>query len=590
MSFITNNPLHAQKAGMLHQIGTQRSDETASKVILVGGALGNAPPVIYTPARLDLPLNQSPATSLMPEGKAYEIPLAKPALLQTAPASHPPLKDAEHLTPLMRAIKAGDLAIARQLLTAANRDELNASDASKFTPLTRALAEKDHPQVKLLLELGADPNKHDNFGALPLSVATAQGAKPMMQLLVSKGAYVNQIDRNGTSPLSIALCKDDIQLVEFVLNDLKANPNQACNGDGYHPLELATYLDKKHFEALLVKAGASTTTYGELLLRKIVAHVWGQEGKTFLTDHNGVAHAFPLLGFPAAAAVCFLNPSLIPFTEDQRHFTPAERSEIAEMTRNLVTPLDHCPVTNAMVVKRMNAGKPTLIFAGTKAPQAHAISYLVTKDRLYICNRGLGNDKDYAVRCYKLKPHMRCERLIASLRKTYESMKERNEMHQRLPVLLAQDALDLDDLDWENPQDKNVILERLAELYPIKQDLDQFLAHPQLEFLPQESLKLKDQSVGNCVWASSVKGGIAALFQHYKKGPEIYKEFTAISRKAALESYLNSSKDPDLQLLERIGSKLIKKIETKKHYDAATYPHTGMLAKLRRLTGLSSLS
>jgi ankyrin repeat protein len=58
--------------------------------------------------------------------------------------------------------------------------------------------------VKMLIDLGADPNAANKVGMTPLHGAAYTGANSIVQYLVSKGASLNVIDQYGQTPLSIA--------------------------------------------------------------------------------------------------------------------------------------------------------------------------------------------------------------------------------------------------------------------------------------------------------------------------------------------------------------------------------------------------
>lgn len=140
----------------------------------------------------------------------------------------------ESTTPLIQAVKTGDLSTTRLLLASGadvdaidvvgggrtalhwavkeNRKELipmlldakatiDANDRVGKTPLSLACEGKDLEIVRMLIERGANVNSRDQIGGSPVLWAAGLGTPEMVTLLVSKGADVNVIDVNGLSPL-----------------------------------------------------------------------------------------------------------------------------------------------------------------------------------------------------------------------------------------------------------------------------------------------------------------------------------------------------------------------------------------------------
>ncbi|KAI9293913.1 ankyrin, partial [Neoconidiobolus thromboides FSU 785] len=96
--------------------------------------------------------------------------------------------------------------------------------------------------IKVLIELGADPTKLDNDGRTPLAIAASLGHAASCQLFTSLEKYpINQPDLQGNTPLSLAVIGNHLDAVVQLLLDAKVNVNKA-DLYGWTPLMLASHL------------------------------------------------------------------------------------------------------------------------------------------------------------------------------------------------------------------------------------------------------------------------------------------------------------------------------------------------------------
>ena len=186
---------------------------------------------------------------------------------------------------------------------------LQECDSKGFTLLTRAADNGSIPQVKALLDYGADVNQRDKNGRLPLSIAVKNdnpalvkvlidlGADRnligvnlmhrvqtvrMVKLLVSLGIDPDQRDEQGQTPLFwVAHAKNCYDLIHALL-DAGANINAVAN-DGYTPL-LDAVLGGYGTEAvvILLEAGAKID-----LRMGNEGDEWTMEQLIFNLTHNG---------------------------------------------------------------------------------------------------------------------------------------------------------------------------------------------------------------------------------------------------------------------------------------------------------------
>ena len=115
---------------------------------------------------------------------------------------------------------------------------MNCQNESGKTPLHYALM-GTHETTKMLLDLGADPNKKDKQGQTPLFLVCRNTRKPgdpgereypnIVKLLLQKGADPNAKDTFGRTPLSNAQ-SDVLTTTVRILLDGGARP------ENYHGL------------------------------------------------------------------------------------------------------------------------------------------------------------------------------------------------------------------------------------------------------------------------------------------------------------------------------------------------------------------
>ena len=93
--------------------------------------------------------------------------------------------------PLIEAVKAGNSAAVRLLLTRASN--VNAAAPDGTTALHWAVRADDLATVELLLRAGADANVANRFGVTPLSLAATNGSARMIEALLEAGADANTL-------------------------------------------------------------------------------------------------------------------------------------------------------------------------------------------------------------------------------------------------------------------------------------------------------------------------------------------------------------------------------------------------------------
>lgn len=108
--------------------------------------------------------------------------------------------------------------------------------------------------AKLLLELGADPNKRSKDLYTPLHYAVKNNARRLIQTLIKKGAEIDPVTSTGRTPLHLAAEQGQVETLQVLLN---AGANvEARDRDGRTPLLAALARGRYEMVAPLLKAGS----------------------------------------------------------------------------------------------------------------------------------------------------------------------------------------------------------------------------------------------------------------------------------------------------------------------------------------------
>ena len=114
-----------------------------------------------------------------------------------------------------QAVMAGDMEAVRKLVTAG--ESIEEPDEVHGTPLIAAILDEQHEIVRLLLELGANPNGPDHSDwDTPLTTAAMNRDVEAVQLLLGHGADPNHIHNDGI-PLMMAVGDNDLKIAKLLL-------------------------------------------------------------------------------------------------------------------------------------------------------------------------------------------------------------------------------------------------------------------------------------------------------------------------------------------------------------------------------------
>jgi ankyrin repeat protein len=107
-------------------------------------------------------------------------------------------------TPLMGAVRYGNLAVARALVGIGA--SVNQTDGSGVSPLGRAALGNQVEMARFLIEQGADVNHVDKMGMTPLLWAASIdfGDSAMIDLLLTSGAHTDAKSKAGLTAVDLA--------------------------------------------------------------------------------------------------------------------------------------------------------------------------------------------------------------------------------------------------------------------------------------------------------------------------------------------------------------------------------------------------
>ena len=117
-------------------------------------------------------------------------------------------------SPLIDAVKGGDRAAARRLLT--TRVDVNATEADGTTALHWAVRADDRELVTMLLRTGARANARNRYGVTPMRLAAQNGSAEILAALIEAGASPDTTNAEGETALMTAARAGSIPAVQLL--------------------------------------------------------------------------------------------------------------------------------------------------------------------------------------------------------------------------------------------------------------------------------------------------------------------------------------------------------------------------------------
>jgi len=119
-------------------------------------------------------------------------------------------------SPVVKAVKAGDLATVRKLI--ASRSDVNAPAGDGSTALLWAVHSSNIDMARALIAGGAKPDAANNYGVTPLLDASRTGDEEMMEILLKAGADPKRAHPEGETPLMAASRSGSLAAVQLLIS------------------------------------------------------------------------------------------------------------------------------------------------------------------------------------------------------------------------------------------------------------------------------------------------------------------------------------------------------------------------------------
>jgi len=155
--------------------------------------------------------------------------------------------------------------------------------------LEYAVLRRQTAVTKMLLEMGADPNKAGTNGTTPLADAALKGDLAAVRLLLDAGARADAVSEAGTLPIHDAALGGNAEVIRALAGN-GADVNARTRDEGQTPLHLAAAMGKTDAVKALVELKADTAARDA-------------KGRTALdlAERAGVADAVAILRAAASA-------------------------------------------------------------------------------------------------------------------------------------------------------------------------------------------------------------------------------------------------------------------------------------------------
>ncbi|MGH7168659.1 MAG: ankyrin repeat domain-containing protein [Gemmataceae bacterium] len=237
----------AMRGGTINMIGPGNADASRLYLRLIGDRVG-----------LQMPPEGPLSSEQIKVIKAWiDQGAVWPDAVSGDTSSPPP--DAK-ATRMMAVLREGDRSAFRKLMQEEPRAAKRKGPGGS-TPLMYAVLYADAEAVRLLLDVGADPNARNEAGATALMWAVDDLDKT--RLLLRRGADPNARSDDGRTPLLVATSWSRSYDVVKLLLDRGANPSQRVNR--LTPLRLAAGMGDEAVLRLLLDRGADAKALGSVL-------------------------------------------------------------------------------------------------------------------------------------------------------------------------------------------------------------------------------------------------------------------------------------------------------------------------------------
>lgn len=347
--------------------------------------------------------------------------------------------------------------------------DLNLKDSNGNTALHLA-AYNGYTELIQILSAHSllDLNEKTIFGKTALTLAITENHSETAEALIADPRLdINLLDDNMRTPLMLAIIYQHWSVAKTLIADSRIDLNPQ-NQHGFTALDLAEIYMNNDIAELIRQSGKDAIS-DEKKNFKILGHSWELKGKVPL----GIQEVI-FTGYKTTLFVDFIVSSFSEFHKEHPDFISDEQFTTIFKSLNSLKSF-----SSENAINDFKNGLPIIISTGSTN---HAISVVIHKSYLMICNKGDGTLRP--IEAYKIDPGKLTKEMIVDIQ---------NCMHKPLSegfnVLFGKSF---------NPNAKDSDREFGPLLQGLKAERNDKTCH-WLENLPHTS---RIQKVGNCAWES----------------------------------------------------------------------------------------
>lgn len=388
--------------------------------------------------------------------------------------------------------------------------------------------------VKKLVEMGAKTSVGDSNGNPPLAIAIRKNDESIVQFLLDHGADVNQISLIGESPLYSAIRFGNLKIAKQLL-DNGADPNFILRENEmdrfslYESLLASRYLsfnEIAQLKAHMLTKGLQLAKLDQVIFIKLLAHIWGVgDNLFFYSDHEKYAYEGGTTGW----TIPKLSTTFLNYLPDLKagfpnFFRGDIENKLSMSNQNMPLSYNFKELSSEEILLNSKTF-PVILDTGW---EGHTTSTVIYKNWLVQCNRGELTSEDYSIAIYQIDGELTPAQ-VEEIRINKTAVFFTNTIHQLLKLKKTQ------------------------------------------------TIKLKNQTVGNCAWANLKTAEFASLLlvcnehrdprirtKSLSIAKAIYKSYTSFVREKELENYFKrvheGTCEIDWLLLARIRLQLATKL------------------------------
>lgn len=328
--------------------------------------------------------------------------------------ANPNITDNKNTRPLMWALEHDQREIAFTLLR--GKAEIDVRNKNGYPPLHLAAENGDLAIVQELIRFGADINARTNEEFTALACAVKKNYEGIVQALLAEHADVNLLDCDGGSALMMAVSLEHEAIARMLIE--AGSQIDIHTPSGYSPLTLALLTNQVDVGKLLIEKGANLARALEVIYRLMLAHIWGLKGHSTIVagdETNPVQlnlEGMPLLKFSIKRLSEYLQYFFQSIEFEDTNLSQLIPKDTLEKILNcLINSHPLSPHTPTQILEKIQAENPSpFVILGGSAH--HAISMVIYKDQLVICNRGEGRDQNIDTSTYYFLPPSRIDNAL----------------------------------------------------------------------------------------------------------------------------------------------------------------------------------